>query len=49
MLCDTYEVPRAVKFVKTETRTVVAKGWRMGNEELVLIFIYSLIFMFLSF
>ena len=27
-----YEIPRAVKFVETESMTVVAKGWAEGAK-----------------
>ena len=30
-----YETPRAVKFIETEGRMVLAGGWRRGNGELL--------------
>ena len=30
-----YEVPRVIKFFKTESRMVVAKRWREGNVKSV--------------
>ena len=30
-----HEIPRVVKFIETESRTVVIRGWGRGNGEIV--------------